>query len=223
MGDEGGIRERVAGGGRRRQFVRAVTELAVIVVGVLIALTADAWYERRSDRELESALIRDLLVEFRANEEALRNDIRANETSYAAAEAATELFARPLTDLVMDSLASLRQTFGALPRYDPGTGVLSGIIGGGQLALIDDGVLRGELAGWMDQVEALKLNYEGLTSTALVFVQVWSAPMTPRTAASAQMLWAQHLFLRRFMLDELDDLHGSTVALIESLEAAASG
>jgi hypothetical protein len=63
-----------------------MTELAVIVTGVLIALTADAWYERRSNLGMERDLLEDLYVEFRDNEARLRADIHTNDVSLAAAE-----------------------------------------------------------------------------------------------------------------------------------------
>ena len=99
-------------GSRRGQIVRAVTELAVIVTGVLIALSADAWYERRSDLELEGVLIRDLLAEFRINEARLRDDIRVNEAHDEAAEALLPLLTRPFTSSTVDSLTSLQPALG---------------------------------------------------------------------------------------------------------------
>jgi len=47
--------------------VRVVTELVVIVVGVLIALAADRWNEARSDRVSEASYLARLIEEIRAD------------------------------------------------------------------------------------------------------------------------------------------------------------
>ena len=64
--------------GRLALVSRAATELPIIVVGVLIALTADAWFAGRKDREAEArhliALHEDLVESTRLLEES--NDVR---------------------------------------------------------------------------------------------------------------------------------------------------
>ena len=63
----------------QRLFI-ALAKLGIIIAGVLIALTADAWWEDQQDRAEEVLIVADLLEEFRTNEERLERDISANQS-----------------------------------------------------------------------------------------------------------------------------------------------
>ena len=100
--------------------------------------------------------------------------------------------------------------------------MLSGVIRSGQLSLLRDGVLRGELAGWLDQVEAHKLHAANMWHLRSLVAELWAAPVTPRTNFMIQFLWSGHLNDRRILLEGMNDLLNRTVGLIALLEAAAT-
>jgi hypothetical protein len=65
---------------RSRLISRSVAELAVIVLGVLIALWVDGWAERRGEREAQGFLLASLVEELEANVVALDSTLsRENE------------------------------------------------------------------------------------------------------------------------------------------------
>ena len=135
---------------------RGVAELSVIVLGVLLALWADAALAERRDRGRETALLEDLRDEFALNEGRLLVDIEQSELSRTAAVLWGEVM-RGEIEVGADSLAAL--WYGSLnwARFDPLTGALRSVIDGGELGLIQNDELRQALAGWSDAAEEARL------------------------------------------------------------------
>lgn len=162
----------------RRLFVRpdavsirnAVSGFIVIVIGVLVALWADAAWAEREDRARERVILQDLLDEFRENETRLLRDI---ERSVASRESALAWGAvmRGREQATADSVATLWS--GALNwgRFDPVTGALRSVVDGGELSLIRNGELRLAVAGWSDRAEEARI-----TSREVLIVMSDQAP-----------------------------------------------
>lgn len=148
----------------------AVSGFVVIVVGVLVALWADAAWADREDRVREQVILQDLLDEFRENERRLLNDI---ERSVASRESALAWAAamRGEVQVSPDSAASLWS--GALNwgRFDPVTGALRSVVDGGELSLIRNDELRLAVAGWSDRAEEARI-----TSREVLIVMSDQAP-----------------------------------------------
>ena len=161
---------------RWERVERAASGFVVIVVGVLVALSADAAWAERNDRSREQELLTDLLEEFRENKALLDRDIRLSADSRAAGD----LWAQAMTGDVLldpDSLAALWLAAQSWGRFDPVTGALRSVLDGGELSLIRSPELRVALAGWTDRAEEARF-----TSRALGVVLAGATP----TALSAE-------------------------------------
>ena len=133
--------------------------MLVIVAGVLIALSAEAWWEDRSDREIEAEILADLLEDFRASRDVLLTDIERNEGSLEASRGILDYRA---TELPADSLATLTWRSWGTSRFDPVAGVLTSIVSSGQVNLIEDAELRRDLASWLNNVEEARLTFQAV-------------------------------------------------------------
>jgi hypothetical protein len=132
---------------------RLTAELAVIVVGVLIALGADAWWEQRHEDRQAEEYLQQLLVDFRETERALRNAIAGDSRSLESASRVIDGAFRGRFPPV-DSLE--------LPTgyhfFQPLTGTLTALVQGGDLRLLDSDTLRFELVAYsatIDDVETV--------------------------------------------------------------------
>ena len=76
---------KVDGGQWFTALTRGARELLVIVVGVLIALAGNAWWEGRAEREREQAYIQQLTVDTEANIRSLEGALEHEEQSRIAA------------------------------------------------------------------------------------------------------------------------------------------
>ena len=119
----------------------------MIVVGVLLALAAEAAWAERSDRLREQELLADLLEEFQENEARLLSDIEQNRTARAAASLWVEVMLGEVA-VSRDSIGPLFIAGASDARFDPVTGALRSLVDGGELQLIKNDDLRRALAGW---------------------------------------------------------------------------
>ncbi|MEJ2481611.1 MAG: hypothetical protein P8049_00405 [Gemmatimonadota bacterium] len=129
---------------------RLFLEGIVIVASILLAFALDTWWDERSERVEEQAVLVNLREEFEAAEAQFdlyfgfhrRIEASLGQTLGAARAA----FARNLATIsVPDTALALAYLS---PTYDPRLGTLEGLLSSGRLRLIRDPELRRALAGW---------------------------------------------------------------------------
>ena len=127
---------------------RLLAELAVIVAGVLIALGADSWWERRQERHQAREYLQQLLGDFRETERQLENAIEGDTRRFEQAGRVVDRAFRgqfPPAD-------SLELPTG-YHFFQPLTGTLSALVQGGDLRLLESDSLRFELVEYASLVE----------------------------------------------------------------------
>lgn len=129
-----------------------LAELSVVVVGILLAISINAWWQGIQDRHTERDLLQSLAGEFERNEGRLDEQFATYTLRSASAEA--------LLDLGADIAGVDRSVLNAHWRwvirggtYEPSTGVLDAAVASGTIRVIQDHELRVALADWPGQVE----------------------------------------------------------------------
>jgi hypothetical protein len=177
---------------RKDQLQAGIANLTVIVVGVLLALAAEAAWAERGDRIREQEVLVDLLEDFRENYGVLLSDIEQNRVAKEAA--------RAWADVALDHSAASPDSAHALlvaaqqdARFDPITGALRSLLDGGELHVIQNQSLRQALAGWTDRTEEARLTAlsydaqrQSLVSLVLGFPP--SASLAPRQRSAVLLL-----------------------------------
>jgi hypothetical protein len=128
---------------------RLLAELAVIVGGVLIALAADAWWERRQEQEEARDYLQQLLVDFQETDRRLRATI--------AGDTRTLEQVNGVVDRAFRGVFPSPDSLDLPTRYDffePVTGTLTALVESGDLRLIRDDSLRFELVAFLSLVDA---------------------------------------------------------------------
>jgi hypothetical protein len=146
---------------RQIPFGRLAAEFVVIVVGVLVALAADAWWDGRQDLALERNVLTSLVEELRANRVRLQNKVQWREGIHTASSALLEAAVEGPDSLTPDSLDHLigDQSWWSFSA-DLEMSTLQAAVSAGQLTVIRSDDIRRALASWqsvvlqMDQVEA---------------------------------------------------------------------
>lgn len=226
---------------------RVIVEGGVIVVSVLLALAADAWWD---DRQLEREVSQELESvgrELRRNQDLLAFQIEITERIVRADDAAFTLLeaeAGSSSVTIPDTLAFLVFTSGTL---DPSLGALDALIASGRLAAVADSELRLRLSGlraifedatelqgrvadlYYDQMLPLissgtSLDYDAITDVADAFwgaERVLGRPLESR--GTVEFPNTQRL---RFLIRERRGIEGRTVVemtwLHRELEALAT-
>jgi hypothetical protein len=127
---------------------RLFAELAVIVAGVLIALAADSWWEKRQERQRAEQYLRQLLVDFRQTERGLQNSIEGDTRTL---ESATKVIERAYRGRF--GLADSLQMPSGYQQFTPLTGTLTALVQGGDLRLLKGDSLRFALIAYAAMIQ----------------------------------------------------------------------
>lgn len=127
---------------------RITLEVAIIVVGILLAFAIDAWWEDRQERGEEEKILLGLKNEFSRYRDELEDGVEAN--SYTHLMVAELMAATRAGSWNSESIpvALALSTLGDSPTHDFGGGILDAVISGGRLEIISDYELRTMLASW---------------------------------------------------------------------------
>ena len=124
---------------------RLVVEVIVIVLGVLLALWADAFWEERRDREKEQAILATVHQEFVENKR--RFDLSFDHHKRMLDASVLVLESTP-SDCNEDLLAAITVGGFEWHTFNPVSGATQSLIASGELDLIQDAELRILLASW---------------------------------------------------------------------------
>ena len=143
-------------------------EFLVVVTGVLVALTLNAWFEARSHRKQERELLVGLRSEFAANRTAYDQYVAHHQRMMAGSKRVLELTGPAATEIQPAQIDSL--IFDLLDPfvYEPTTRQIEAALSSGQFTLIRNDSLRAALAAWPDQFRLLR-RMEEISITGVTF------------------------------------------------------
>ena len=146
--------------GQSPSWKRALSELALIVIGVLIALAVNAWWSRRQDDARQRAYLRQLLVDVLGNEQDIDRVLTQSRSATAALERLVDAFdaAGPLPPC--DTLASLIRTSLTYSSADLRSGTYAAMMATGEVRLIRDDSLRAHVISYASEVEGASARLE---------------------------------------------------------------
>jgi len=134
-------------GGQSRSFL---TELVVIVTGILIALAIDEWRENNERRKAESEYLHQLIADLRATEERMEAAVVKN----AASEKATTRLVAFFESGETVEADSISMSLGEMFSYDnpvPVLGTIAALVSTGDLILIRSASARSDITDYLSQ------------------------------------------------------------------------
>ena len=166
----------------RETTKKAVAELAIIVLGVLIALQAEGWVEGRRDNERERVQLEALAADFEQNLERIDGVISRQQRTLHAIGGLFRLADGTDPPPEADSLSTLVARANIFQRFEPILGAYEGLVASGDLGLIESRELRAELAsfaseaqnGFEDRAQA-DLYHVDLNRVAARTIPFWTA------------------------------------------------
>lgn len=134
-----------------------LAEGVVIVASILLALTADAWWDGVQERAEEREILSSLRAEFVTNQKVLAQTAGAHRRALSAMQ---DIVSASESDISVhdESLDSLFDLAGGTPHYNPETGALVSTISSGRIDLVRNIELRNRIAGWNAVVSDLILD-----------------------------------------------------------------
>lgn len=147
-------------------------ELVIVVMGVLIAISIDAWRQGVQDRRDERVLVESLHREFSSNRDQLVSQLEVYGKRAAATQELLDLGVGA-ERLPADSLNALWRWITRGGSYDPSTGVLSAATASGDIGLIEDLELRSAIAEWPSAVANLANVEQSIGNVIMNHMMPW--------------------------------------------------
>lgn len=132
-----------------------ISELVIVVAGVLIALAADQWSRAQDDLALERQYLGDLVVDFQSDTTQLRIAIDLAESRASLGHAVLEAMDGDTILTPAELVVALeRQYYFAFPAYSRTN--ISDLMSTGNLRLIRDRALKRQLSEYYQTIERLE-------------------------------------------------------------------
>lgn len=131
----------------------ALGEVALVVLGILIALQINNWNENKKDRLKEAAILKELNKDFKGNLKQFKNVSARHFKALESTKKFKKYIHHPNLILVKDSIAKYYfQAFDGV-SYNPSNGVIESLIASGEYQLITNDSLRNYIISWKDVLQ----------------------------------------------------------------------
>ncbi len=126
----------------RVNWKQAGVEASLLLIGVLLALLAQAWWEVQNERETINEYAANLQIEITANQEELRKGIQRHEGYIDAGTALIEGMQEPLNPESSPGIKEQITILGYIGDFRPATSSLENLVGTGGLGLLESTELQ---------------------------------------------------------------------------------
>jgi hypothetical protein len=156
------IRKGLLESGKIRNYtLYAIGEIALVVVGILIALQISNWNEQQKEKAIANGYLIALKGEFQANIRELDRAIEAADSVFRNAARFFPTTNRKLN--LTDQEASIFMWEAIqLVQFEPQMGVINDIVNSGKIALIENDTLRNFISSWEGLLKRVQLGEQDL-------------------------------------------------------------
>jgi len=142
----------IESGSARKYLLYAIGEIALVVIGILIALQINNWNEWRKDRINEKVIINNLHSEFNLNRELLNKVKKDADTHFDANLRLMQLMGKQEKDLVNINIDSLIYSSWGAYIFSPNQSVLNGLLTSERIEIITNERIRNLLFQWTSEM-----------------------------------------------------------------------
>lgn len=145
----------IESGSARKYLLYAIGEIALVVIGILIALQINNWNEHGKDRIAEDIILESLLIDMESNKRQVRRKIDGTKRSEEAMIAKRKFLGSSPETVSNADLDTLLSVMNIRSSFDPNVGTLNELMNSGSIRVINNGELRRLISSWssyMDEV-----------------------------------------------------------------------
>jgi len=132
--------------------LRALGELTIIIVGVLIAFQVESWRDAQGARRSEQVQLAALISDFEETQSRIDEVIRSQRGTLAAIDQVLLISSGQVDEPASDSMRVLFAKLFTFYRLEPVTGAYDALVSSGNLGLLRNAELRSELADFASAV-----------------------------------------------------------------------
>ena len=138
-----------------KYFKYAIGEIALVMIGILLALQVSNWNEKRKNNSSRNQLVGALLVEFETNYQQLERVINQDSLNLEICKTLQGLIKAPKESIKVNELQKLFTDISNF-TFDPANGVLKSGISSGVVHYIENEKLKELLFAWEDVIKDAK-------------------------------------------------------------------
>ena len=136
-----------------KYLIYAIGEIALVVIGILIALQVNNWNESRKDNLREKAILIQLEKEYNANLKQLEAKMEMRSSVISSGLSILKYMSNPALNIPRDSLLFYLSRINNDATFDP---IQNDLISSGNIRLIRNEKLRNLLSNWTSDLLALQ-------------------------------------------------------------------
>ena len=154
------IRQRLLAENKLTQYLLyAIGEIVLVVIGILIAIQVNNYYEKKKEYEKEQSFLREINLDFKSNKEQLDSIIAYNKVSLHAGRRLEEILRKfdtkkpTINDTnrqYADSIGFYNSLVWRNKSFDPKNGAVDALLNSSSFDLISNDTLRRNLIAWRD-------------------------------------------------------------------------
>ncbi|MEJ2112182.1 MAG: DUF6090 family protein [Flavobacteriaceae bacterium] len=140
----------------RKYLPYAIGEIALVMIGILLALQVNNWNENRKDRNTESIILHNLLSDMEENIKQIRRKIGGCNRSQNVLITKRELFNFPAEQVTNSNLDTLIHAINNRSSFDPYVGTLNELLNSGSINVIKNEDLRRLISSWSSYLDEVR-------------------------------------------------------------------
>ena len=148
---------------RRVNWHQATAEVALILIGVLVALAVDSWWVEQQASKEGRTYLEALLEDFQENRQSLLEEVEVQKNIIDIGDEILRLLSAGLGEENADDFYERFRGLYYFRRWAPITGTYDDLVGSGKLLLITNLSLRNELSAFQRILASIR-EFEGLQS-----------------------------------------------------------
>lgn len=136
-----------------KYLIYAIGEVALVMIGILLALQVNNWNNGYIERKEEKQLLTQLRTEYFLNLAQLDDKLLLRQNLITCGEKILDLVSLPKPKINPDSLNRLLSKTLIAPTFEASLGVTNEILYSGKLYLIENDELRNMISGWSGVID----------------------------------------------------------------------
>ena len=146
------------GGSTSKYLLYAIGEIALVVIGILLALQINNWNQDQKNRKEEAYYLKELSLDFLTNRNVLEDGEQGIKLVLGNIANTLLYMNRPIPDSI-NTYSLIRGYYGlSVPELEFAEGALNELLSTGKLSLIRNRQLRRDLADWNTKVEVANIH-----------------------------------------------------------------
>jgi len=154
-------RKKMADDNKPAKYLRyAIGEIALVVIGILIALQINNWNQERILNNEEETILKDISAEFLQNKEVLNTAIKNNVNCFDASKTIFQLIGQNLLEIKKYNTDSLLYNVFETGEFIPSENTISDLLQSGRLQVLHNEKLKVYIYDWSKAMESYKTSLD---------------------------------------------------------------